>query len=69
MKNMLKNIKNSKGYVSIETIIVAGLIIGLGVATVILFQNKGNTVTDKAMTNIDTATSQYKVVDPNKGAN
>ncbi|MDX5808582.1 hypothetical protein [Bacillus cereus group sp. BfR-BA-02730] len=69
MKNMLKKIKNSKGYVSIETIIVAGLIIGLGVATVILFQNKGNTVTDKAMTNIDTATNQYKVVDPNKGTN
>ncbi|MFJ8528562.1 hypothetical protein [Bacillus sp. NPDC094106] len=67
MKKVLNKVKNSKGYVSIETIIVAGLVIGLGVATVILFQNKGNTVTDKALKNIETATEQYKVVEPGSG--
>ncbi|HCL4479971.1 TPA: hypothetical protein N2D99_002038 [Clostridium botulinum] len=64
MKKMLTKVKNSKGYVSIETIIVAGLVIGLGVFTIIAFQNKGNEVTKKAMTNIDNANSQYKVVNP-----
>ncbi len=65
MKKMLTKIKNSKGYVSIETVIVAGLIIGLSIFTIVAFQNKGNEVSKKALTNIDNANSNYKVVNPN----
>lgn len=64
MSKLKKLLKKKKGYVSIETIICAGLIIGLGVFTISAFQSKGNTITKKAMTNIETAMGSYDVVDP-----
>lgn len=55
MKNVLAKIKNSRGYVSIETIVVAGLVIGIGVVAFMAFQGKANDITDKALNQVDTA--------------
>ena len=49
MNKMLNKIKESKGYVSIETIVVAGLVIGIGVVAFMAFQTKANTITNSAL--------------------
>ena len=61
MRKMLEMIKNSKGYISIETVIVAGLIIGLGVFTISAFQTSSVSVANKALNNIKTANNSYSV--------
>ena len=66
MKNILKRIKNSKGYISIETIVVAGLIIGVGVTAIMAFQGKANTLTQNALNKIDLATNSAVVNNPFK---
>lgn len=63
MKNMIQKIKETEGYVSIETIVVAGLVIGVGVVAYMAFQGKANDISDNAMNQIDTALNSA-VVNP-----
>lgn len=55
MKNMVKQIKNSKGYVSVETIVIAGLAIGVGVVAFMAFQAKANSITKSALDKVEEA--------------
>lgn len=57
MKNVLANIKNSRGYISVETIVVAGLVIGVGVTAFMAFQSRANTLTNGALTKVENATN------------
>lgn len=63
MKNVVSKVKNSKGYVSIETIVVAGLVIGIGVVAFMAFQTKANTITNQALDKVEQA-SNSAVVKP-----
>lgn len=63
MKKFVKKIKNSKGYVSIETIVVAGLVIGIGVVAFMAFQSKANTITNNSLNKVEQA-SNSAVVNP-----
>lgn len=63
MKNIVAKVKNSKGYVSIETIVVAGLVIGIGVVAFMAFQNKANGITNSALDKVEKA-SNSAVVKP-----
>ena len=64
MRNMLKRMKEEEGYISIETVIVAGLVIGLGVLTITAFQKQANSVSEKALENIKSANDSYTVTAP-----
>lgn len=61
MTDMLRQLQESAGFISIETIIVVGLMIALGVFAIQKFFDIGQEQTDHAMTNINqvllTATS------------
>lgn len=61
MKNILTKIENTKGYVSIETIVVAGLVIGIGVVAFMAFQTRANKITTNSLDKVDTATNQATV--------
>ena len=61
MNKMLNKIKESKGYVSIETIVVAGLVIGVGVVAFMAFQTKANVITDGALDKVENATNSAVV--------
>ena len=63
MNKMLNKIKESKGYVSIETIVVAGLVIGVGVVAFMAFQTKANTITNSALDKVQNATNSA-IVNP-----
>jgi hypothetical protein len=52
---MLKNLKEKAGYVSIETVIVAGLMITLGVFAITQLFDAGMAVTDSAMLGVNSA--------------
>ena len=65
MNKMLNKIKESKGYVSIETIVVAGLVIGIGVVAFMAFQTKANTITNSALDKVQSAANSA-VVNPVK---
>lgn len=53
MKNVITNIKNSKGFVSIESILVIGVIVVLAGVILFFFSNKANDVSDTATGQID----------------
>lgn len=55
MKNVIKNIKDSKGFVSLETIIIAGAIIILGGVILYFFNGNANKMTNTSGTQMDTA--------------
>ncbi|MCR0317214.1 hypothetical protein MKA27_20870 [[Clostridium] innocuum] len=55
---MNKNLFKKAGYISIEVIIVAGVILAIGLFAVTTFTSKGKTATDKANTSIDGALNQ-----------
>lgn len=61
MSKFLTKIKESKGYVSIETIVVAGLVIGVGVVAFMAFQGRANTITSSSLNKVDEATNQAVV--------
>lgn len=63
MNKMLAKIKESKGYVSIETVVVAGLVIGVGVVAFNAFQKKANTITNSSLDKVEKATNSA-VVNP-----
>ena len=50
---MLKTLQNKAGFISIETIIVAGLMIGLGAYAISQFYAVGQVTTDEAITNVN----------------
>ena len=64
MNKMLAKIKETKGYVSIETIVVAGLVIGVGVVAFMAFQGKANTITNNALETVDEAINSAEVNKP-----
>ena len=56
MKKVLKKVKESKGFISIETIVVAGVVILIGVGAFVAFGNKANGITNGALGQVDQAT-------------
>lgn len=61
MNKVLAQVKNSKGYVSIETIVVAGLVIGIGVVAFMAFQKRANKMTSDSLNKVETATNSSVV--------
>lgn len=61
MNKVLAQVKNSKGYVSIETIVVAGLVIGIGVVAFMAFQKRANKMTNDSLNRVETATNSSTV--------
>ena len=58
MECILNKIKESKGFISIETIVIAGVVILIGAVGFIAFGNKANDVTDEALGQVDQATTK-----------
>lgn len=61
MNKVLAQVKNSKGYVSIETIVVAGLVIGIGVVAFMAFQKRANKMTSDSLNKVESATNSAQV--------
>ena len=59
MRNLVNTLRKKSGYVSIETIIVAGLLIGLGSLSISSFQASSNKVTSKALAQVEDVQSNY----------
>ena len=59
MRNLVNTLRKKSGYVSIETIIVAGLLIGLGSLSISSFQASSNKVTSKALTQVENVQNNY----------
>lgn len=53
MKRLWKTLKNKSGFISIETLIVAGLMIGLGVYIISQWYQIEDTVIEDALENIN----------------
>jgi len=67
MQKVLTQLKKNEGYISIETIIVAGLIIGLGAFAISQFQNSANGVTETALDQVNDVQSNYDNLPGNVG--
>ena len=50
---MINQLRKSSGYISIETVVVAGLIIGIGATTIAQFRQSANTVSSSAIEKVD----------------
>ena len=59
MKKIINTLRKKAGYVSIETIIVAGLLIGLGSLSISSFQTSSNKVTSKALSQVEKVQTNY----------
>jgi Tfp pilus assembly protein PilV len=59
MQKVMTKLKKNSGYVSIETVIVAGLIIGLGALSIASFQTSSNGVTSKALGQVNKVQTNY----------
>lgn len=55
MKNVVTNIKNTKGFVSLEVIIIAGALIILGGVILFFFNQNANKMTNVSGKQLDTA--------------
>lgn len=53
MRKMLNQLKNKAGFISIETVIVAGLMIGLGAFAVTQLYITGQTTTEDAIDRVN----------------
>lgn len=53
MNKILTNMKKSNGYVSIEGVIVSGLVFGIGTFLVIRFGAEGQALTVQGTTNVE----------------
>lgn len=62
MKNVLKRIQNSKGFVSIEVIMIAGSIIILGALVLYNFNGEADTLANNAINQVENAN---KAMEPN----
>ena len=59
MKNILNKIKEKAGYVSIEMIILAGLLIALALVVLNGLKTKANTLAQSGADKIDEADTEY----------
>lgn len=55
MKKVLERIQNSKGFVSIEVILIAGSVIILGALVLYNFNGEADTLADNAITQVENA--------------
>lgn len=55
MKNMLKRIQDSKGFVSLEVIMIAGIIVVLGASIMLVFKGNAQTLVGTASTQLTQA--------------
>jgi len=62
MQKLMTGMKKKEGYIAIETIIVAGLIIGLGALSIAAFQSASNNVTTTALTKVSDVQSNYGAI-------
>ncbi|WP_242298544.1 hypothetical protein [Bacillus cereus group sp. BfR-BA-01382] len=60
----MNTLKNKKGYVSIESMIISSLVIAFSMFLVINYSSHTNNITDKTAKSIDTSIHEYKVVSP-----
>lgn len=67
MKNVIKNIKNSKGFVSIESILVIGAIVILSGVILFFFNGKATEVKDGAKDQVQNTQDAMQL--PNEAAN
>lgn len=58
-ERIVNALRKKEGYISIETIIVAGLIIGLGAVSIGNFQTSANGVVDTATTTVSNVQQRY----------
>lgn len=56
---MINKIKEKAGYISVEMIILAGLLIALAIVVLNGLQNKANTLAQSGATAIETADTDY----------
>jgi hypothetical protein len=59
VQKVMNFMRKNSGYVSIETVIVAGLIIGLGALSISSFQGSANGVTGKALAQVNNVQNNY----------
>ncbi|WCK57691.1 hypothetical protein PP175_27020 (plasmid) [Aneurinibacillus sp. Ricciae_BoGa-3] len=59
MQKVINSLRKNSGYVSIETVIVAGLIIGLGALSISAFQSSANGVTTQALAKVHSVQTNY----------
>ena len=52
---MLKTLKDKSGFISVETVIVAGLMIGLGVFAIVEFYGVADSAVQDAVLRVDQA--------------
>lgn len=57
MQKVMNLLKKNSGYISIEAVIVAGLIIGLGTTAITKFSASASSVTDSAIAKVSAAVS------------
>ncbi|PLS15024.1 hypothetical protein CVD28_24400 [Bacillus sp. M6-12] len=60
MQKTINALRKNSGYVSIETVIVAGLIIGLGAFAITSFQGASNGVRDTAIEQVKAVQTNYE---------
>lgn len=53
MKNIVKKIKNSKGYIGIEVVLIAGMIIAFGVVAITYFRQTSTSITEDSFKQIN----------------
>lgn len=61
---MIKLIKNSKGYVSSETIILSGIVLGISVFVFMEMQDRENKIANNVMESMETAIETGVVNNP-----
>lgn len=61
MKDIIYNIKNSKGYIGIEVTLIAGMIIGFGVLTITYFRISSTTITEGTLNSINNSIEDMHV--------
>jgi len=59
MRKMIKKIKTKKGYISIEVILVAGILIALAVGNIATYKKKSTSLTSKAITELNRVDDAY----------
>ena len=59
MQKVINKLRKNEGYVSIETIIVSGLLIGLGALAVSAFQNSADGITTRALNQVEGVQNNY----------
>lgn len=64
MQKLVNTLRKKSGYVSVEIIIVAGLLIGLGALSISSFQTSANKVTSKALQQVEDVQDNYDGLTP-----